>query len=521
METSNDFLPAEKLAVEKPPLLSHTPPPQAAPISASYSSWGWTSRLRWFFRLGQTPQPGNAIGVDDASSSPLPMITNDALPQKTLDPETKIAGVEPKSNGLLAIPATHHIHKSLRRVSSVPNANELANPLKETQNRLAVPPAFRRTYSSSSIKVKKVEVGPSSFQKVKLLGKGDVGKVYLVRRKGSNKLYAMKVLSKKEMIKRNKVKRVLAEQEILATSNHPFVVTLYHSFQSEKYLYLCMEYCMGGEFFRVLQSRKGKCLSEPDARFYTAEVVAALEYLHLNGFIYRDLKPENILLHQTGHIMLTDFDLSKQSMSSGAPAIVRSNSPYGVAPAIDTRSCVGNWRTNSFVGTEEYIAPEVIKGCGHTSAVDWWTLGILIYEMLFGTTPFKGPNRNATFTNILRSDVFFPDHLGLQPISSTCKNLICKLLHKDEHRRLGCRAGAADIKAHSFFKPINWALLRHITPPIVPSLDEELQMRTMHDSFSLDIESETLCVSEDEDGTNPFGEFNSVTLHYEGDDKDW
>jgi len=153
--------------------------------------------------------------------------------------------------------------------------------------------AFRRTYSSNSIKVRSVEVNPSSFDKVKLIGKGDVGKVYLVREKKSSRLYAMKVLSKKEMIKRNKIKRALAEQEILATSNHPFIVTLYHSFQSEDYLYLCMEYCSGGEFFRALQTRPGKCICEDDARFYAAEVTAALEYLHLMGFIYRDLKPES------------------------------------------------------------------------------------------------------------------------------------------------------------------------------------------------------------------------------------
>lgn len=234
-----------------------------------------------------------------------------------------------------------------------------------------------------------------------MLGKGDVGKVYLVREKKTDKLFAMKgtsvifshedetcaspnllsfplhdidmltsnllhvlVLSKKEMIERKKIKRALTEQEILATANHPFIVTLYHSFQSEGYLYFCMEYCMGGEFFRALQTRPGKCLSEDGSRFYAAEVVAALEYLHLMGFIYRDLKPESefdlnfvyslpiirrsgarpsmvfhsqesylltlphtldILLHQSGHIMLSDFDLAKQFGDAGtAPAMVHS-----------------------------------------------------------------------------------------------------------------------------------------------------------------------------------------------------
>jgi len=297
----------------------------------------------------------------------------------------------------------------------VPSVNGTPSSAGQIRNLVA----FRRTYSSNSIKVKNVEVGPSSFDKIKLIGKGDVGKVYLVREKKSNRLYAMKVLSKKEMIKRNKIKRALAEQEILATSNHPFIVTLYHSFQSEDHLYLCMEYCSGGEFFRALQTRPNKCVDEDAARFYAAEVTAALEYLHLMGFIYRDLKPENILLHQSGHIMLSDFDLSKQSDPGGRPTMIfgRNGTSSNSMPAIDTKSCIANFRTNSFVGTEEYIAPEVIKGCGHTIAVDWWTLGILIYEMLYGTTPFKGKNRNATFANILRDEVPFPEGAGAPQVS--------------------------------------------------------------------------------------------------------
>ena len=186
--------------------------------------------------------------------------------------------------------------------------------------------------------------------------------------------------------------------------------------------------------FVALQTRPGKCIPEDDARFYAAEVTAALEYLHLMGFIYRDLKPESkfqpkvkclkltksdILLHQSGHIMLSDFDLSKQSGPGGAPTMIvgRNGATPTSLPTIDTRSCIADFRTNSFVGTEEYIAPEVIKGDGHTSAVDWWTLGILGYEMLFGTTPFKGKNRNATFANILRDDVPFPEHSDAPHIS--------------------------------------------------------------------------------------------------------
>ncbi|KAL6449930.1 nrc-2 Serine/threonine-protein kinase nrc-2 [Candida maltosa Xu316] len=380
-----------------------------------------------------------------------------------------------------------------------------------------------RTYSNSATRIVDVQVRPDSFEKIRLLGKGDVGKVYLVREKSSNKLYAMKILSKKEMIERNKIKRALAEQEILATSNHPFIVTLYHSFQSKEYLYLCMEYCMGGEFFRALQTRETKTICEADARFYAAEVTAALEYLHLMGFIYRDLKPENILLHQSGHIMLSDFDLSKQSERAKNPEISFNKSGMHLpssgnsnhnGPTIDTKACIDGFRTNSFVGTEEYIAPEVIRGKGHTSAVDWWTLGIFIYEMLYGTTPFKGQDRKKTFANVLKKEVKF---LDTQPTSSNCRNIIKKLLIKDEEKRLGSKTGASEIKNHVFFKDTQWALLRHQKPPMIPVLtksSKKYEKPPVEETEEI-VELSSNSINEDD----PFSRFNSVTLRY-GDFED-
>ena len=352
------------------------------------------------------------------------------------------------------------------------------------------PPGGR--WQASRLKASDAQVGPASFTKIKMLGKGDVGRVYLVQDRSNGHLFAMKVLYKPEMVKRNKIRRALAEQEILISSNHPFIVPLYHSFQTRDYLYLCMEYCVGGEFFRTLQSLPGKCLSEEDARFYAAEVIAAIEYLHLMGFIYRDLKPENILLHQSGHLMLSDFDLSaKARQQGGAPAMVGHLTPHS-APLVDTRSCIADLRTNSFVGTEEYIAPEVIKGCGHTSAVDWWTLGILIYEMIFATTPFKGATRNATFANVLRKEVTFRD---TTPISSNGKNLIRKLLIKDEKKRLGSQFGASEVKQHRWFAPISGGLLRHQRPPIVPAapdVDRLVREATENPTRSMDWEHQEL-----------------------------
>ncbi|RPD61915.1 Pkinase-domain-containing protein [Lentinus tigrinus ALCF2SS1-7] len=400
--------------------------------------------------------------------------------------------------------------------------------------------AFRRTYSSHSIKVKSVEVGPGSFHKIKMLGRGDVGKVYLVREKKTGKLFAMKVLSKKEMIERKKIKRALTEQEILATANHPFIVTLYHSFQSENFLYFCMEYCMGGEFFRALQSRPGKCLTEDASRFYAAEVTAALEYLHLMGFIYRDLKPENILLHQSGHIMLSDFDLAKQANERGGrPATIHTEE--NGTPLIDTRACTADFRTNSFVGTEEYIAPEVIQTSGHTSAVDWWTLGILIYEMIYATTPFKGVERNDTFHNILNLPVHFRD---TPKVSHACKDVITRLLDKKESTRLGSKSGASEVKQHKWFAKINWGLLRNTQPPIVPTASngiDAVNFRQMNESTSLQLEKQSslnpikgVAGSSvpgspglgGEDGLDPppnphtvdeFSAFSSMTLQYDGE----
>ncbi|CCK69773.1 serine/threonine protein kinase FPK1 KNAG_0D00210 [Huiozyma naganishii CBS 8797] len=368
-------------------------------------------------------------------------------------------------------------------------------------------------------KFEDVKVGPQSFEKIRMLGQGDVGKVFLVREKETNRLYALKVFTKREMIKRKKVQRILTEQEILATSNHPFVVTLYHSFQTEDYVYLCMEYCMGGEFFRALQTRKAKSISEDDARFYASEVTAALEYLHLLGFIYRDLKPENILLHKSGHIMLSDFDLSVQANDAAKPV----KRVATQSSMVDTKVFSEGFRTNSFVGTEEYIAPEVIRGNGHTAAVDWWTLGILIYEMLFGCTPFKGENTNETFCNILKNEVTFPEH---HEISRHCKDLIRKLLSKNESKRLGSKMGAADIKRHPFFKKVQWSFLRNQDPPLIPKLtDDGFDFATYpsgkdknkdrdtavavreRDMFEEEVENEEGLPSDD-----PFCDFSSMSL---------
>jgi len=346
-------------------------------------------------------------------------------------------------------------------------------------------------------------VGPESFEKIKIIGKGDVGKVILVRHKETDKLYAMKVMDKQDMLKRNKVKRVLTEREILATAEHPFIVTLYWSFQSNDHLYFVMDYCAGGEFFRMLQKQPGKCLPEDHVRFYAAEVLLALEYLHLKGFIYRDLKPENILLHESGHLMLTDFDLSKQA-TTVSPQVIKkmfsSKTEIYACPEL---------MTNSFVGTAEYLAPEVLKGYGQSSSVDWWTFGILIYEMAFGHTPFKGKSQDDTFSHILDCDLSFPDNHHF-PVSSNCKGLIKKLLASDPKKRLGSIHGAMDVKKHKFFDKINFTLIRNLTPPMIPQITSLLDTSNFREIKDSDNEHESTDeeVSENDDS---FSEFKPIT----------
>ncbi|KAI9020117.1 kinase-like domain-containing protein [Phycomyces nitens] len=437
------------------------------------------------------------------------------------------------SSDLLSVPPSASL--GLRRVMSEPDTHAYFTTHTPDQPTISMKKSINShpspsisaepARSSYSVQKQDAKVGPDSFIKLRLLGRGNVGRVYLVKQKETDKLYALKVLSKKEMINRNKIKRAMAEQAILSTANHPFIVSLYHSFQCNDHLYLCLEFCVGGEFFRALQQRPGRVLEEHEARFYAAEVVAALEYLHLMGIVFRDLKPENILLHESGHLMLSDFDLSIQAPAAGPPTMVRPSSPFFQQPMLDTRSCT-NLRTNSFVGTEEYLAPEVIRGNGHSSTVDWWTLGILLYEMLFSFTPFKGATRNDTFELILKRNVEFPD-LTSNPYrtspgtSSQCKACIRKLLNKNDKKRLGARAGASEVKSHAFFKPVNFALLRHMRPPIVPSKSnavDAVHFKALKESVSLDLEDNRSQSGNEDQGavtdtqSDPFEYFNSVTM---------
>ncbi|KAK4782730.1 hypothetical protein SAY86_007104 [Trapa natans] len=353
-------------------------------------------------------------------------------------------------------------------VRELPDANLKPEDLWAIHSRPVLPRPHRRD-TPSWIAIQKItesgeKIGLHHFKPIKPLGCGDTGSVHLVELQGSGELFAMKAMEKSMMLNRNKVHRACIEREIISQLDHPFLPTLYTSFQTSTHVCLITDFCVGGELFALLDKQPMKSFKEDSARFYAAELLISLEYLHCLGIIYRDLKPENILLQKDGHVVLTDFDLS--FLTSCRPQIV-----CHPVPSKRTRSknqpppifmAEPNTQSNSFVGTEEYIAPEIITGTGHSSAIDWWALGILLYEMLYGRTPFRGKNRQKTFTNILHKDLTFPSSI---PVSLAARQLINALLQRDPASRLGSKNGAHEIKQHYFFRGIKWPLIRGMKPP--------------------------------------------------------
>ncbi|XP_071981929.1 ribosomal protein S6 kinase alpha-6 isoform X1 [Engystomops pustulosus] len=305
---------------------------------------------------------------------------------------------------------------------------------------------------------------PTQFELLKVLGQGSFGKVFLVRKTvgpDSSQLYAMKVLKKASLKVRDRV-RTKMERDILVEVNHPFIVKLHYAFQTEGKLYLILDFLRGGDVFTRLS--KEVMFTEEDVKFYLAELALALDHLHSLGIVYRDLKPENILLDEAGHIKLTDFGLSKESVDHEKKAY-------------------------SFCGTVEYMAPEVVNRRGHTQSADWWSFGVLMFEMLTGTLPFQGKDRNETMNMILKSKLGMPQFL-----SPEAQSLLRMLFKRNPLNRLGAGLDRVEeIKRHPFFATIDWNKLyrREIQPPFKPAsgkpedtfcFDPEFTAKTPKDS---------------------------------------
>ncbi|XP_073406965.1 rho-associated protein kinase 1 isoform X2 [Dendrobates tinctorius] len=316
---------------------------------------------------------------------------------------------------------------------------------------------FLNRYKDTISKIRDLRMKAEDYEVVKVIGRGAFGEVQLVRHKSSRKVYAMKLLSKLEMIKRSDSAFFWEERDIMAFANSPWVVQLFYAFQDDRYLYMVMEYMPGGDLVNLMSNYD---VPEKWARFYTAEVVLALDAIHSMGFIHRDVKPDNMLLDKSGHVKLADFGTCMKMNSEGMV------------------------RCDTAVGTPDYISPEVLKSQGgdgyYGRECDWWSVGVFLYEMLVGDTPFYADSLVGTYSKIMnhKNSLTFPED---SDISKEAKNLICAFL-TDREVRLG-RNGFEEIKRHLFFKNDQWAweTLRDTVAPVVPDLTSDIDTSNFDD----------------------------------------
>lgn len=302
----------------------------------------------------------------------------------------------------------------------------------------------------------KKTVSLENFEIMKVIGKGSFGKVFLVRDKAAGSLHALKVLKKDYIISKNQVEHTKTERSVLGYIHHPYIVGLTMAFQTADKLFFVLDYCAGGELFFHL-GKVGR-FPEDRAKFYAAQITLALEYVHSLDIVYRDLKPENVLLDSAGNIRLTDFGLSKEGVSDHSTG------------------------ASSFCGTPEYIAPEVLARLGHGRAVDWWSLGALLYEMICGLPPFYSRNRETMFEKIMKADLTFPPFM-----SENAKSILSRLLVRDPKMRLGsCERDADELKEHPFFSDIDWVglLAGRIPSPWTPHVSGSLDTSQFDQEFT-------------------------------------
>ena len=328
---------------------------------------------------------------------------------------------------------------------SRPNFDKISNsPLTKKKLPLEANSSLHPNVTSSA------ELFPPSvtiddFQQLRLLGKGSFGKVILVKYYENDKIYAMKILKKEDIIKRKQIEHIKTERFLLEKLNHPFITKLKFAFQDEQKLYLITEFMQGGELYFHL--KRNSCFKEKVVKFYMSQILLAIEYIHKNGYIYRDLKPENILIDKDGNIKLTDFGLSKILLD-------------------------GIKTTNTLCGTFEYLAPEIFNGKPYTKSVDWFSFGVLLYEMICGKLPFNLKNKKYE-QSVFETEIEYPEKM-----SQEARDTIGKLLEIEPEKRLGYNS-ADEIKNSEFFKNIDFNKVynKEYKPPFKPKLNGDLDLK--------------------------------------------
>ncbi|KAH0513000.1 RAC-beta serine/threonine-protein kinase [Microtus ochrogaster] len=345
----------------------------------------------------------------------------------------------------------------MRAIQMVANSLKQRVPGEDAMEYRCGSPSDSSTAEMMEVAVNKAraKVTMNDFDYLKLLGKGTFGKVILVREKATGRYYAMKILRKEVIIAKDEVAHTVTESRVLQNTRHPFLTALKYAFQTHDRLCFVMEYANGGELFFHLS--RERVFTEDRARFYGAEIVSALEYLHSRDVVYRDIKLENLMLDKDGHIKITDFGLCKEGISDGATM-------------------------KTFCGTPEYLAPEVLEDNDYGRAVDWWGLGVVMYEMMCGRLPFYNQDHERLFELILMEEIRFPRTLGPE-----AKSLLAGLLKKDPKQRLGGGpSDAKEVMEHRFFLSINWqdVVQRKLLPPFKPQVTSEVDTRYFDDEFT-------------------------------------
>jgi serine/threonine kinase 38 len=354
--------------------------------------------------------------------------------------------------------------------------------------------------------IKKMSV--NDFEFLTIIGRGAFGQVRVCRKKDTKKVYAMKIMKKNEMLKKNQVAHIRAERDVLALANNFWVVKLHYSFQDDKNLYLVMEFLPGGDLMTILM--KYDILTEEQTRFYIAETALAIASVHALNYVHRDLKPDNILLDKNGHVKLSDFGLCKAFEGSSVPYLEQyreeskrqtDNPSVTAASSAAMRSSHKHRNRKlaySTVGTPDYIAPEVFAQTGYGQECDWWSLGVIMYECLVGYPPFYAEDPMSTCKKIVnwKKTLVFPEEAKLSP---EARDIISRLI-TDNSRRLNFES----IKAHPFFRGVDWDNVRQTTAPIIPKVESEIDTQNF-DKFE-DVEEGT------EDSTDDSSAFVGYTF---------
>jgi serine/threonine protein kinase len=456
------------------------------------------------FSAAPTPRLGPAVsGLPSVTSSPALRPISSMGGISSLKAQLEALNIGTRADSLLRCPPAKQVGTGMSSNTSVSGLDSTSDSDRTEMDTYEVnldedfsvdAPSKTSTMLGNNIMRK---MSADDFEPIKCLGKGSYGTVLLVRQLSTGRLFAQKTFKKASITVHKKlIEQTRTERNILESVNrHPFIVNFYYAFQDHEKLYLILEYAQGGELFHHLEAER--MFSEDVAAFYMAEMVLALDHLHRTvGVIYRDLKPENCLLDHEGHLLLTDFGLSKVTLDDESPC-------------------------RSILGTPEYMAPEVIQGKEYGAAVDWWSLGALGYDLLTGSPPFTGNNNAKIQEKILKQKLSLPFYL-----SPDAKDLLTRLLRKDPKKRLGYNMAKdmQTIKNHRFFRKINWKELqaREAVPPIQPLVtDPELAENFNQEFTDLPLSPVLTKSFFSETQSNPFGGFSFVASQSLLDAGEW